>query len=222
MVEKNLKNMNLQLFADGDEDETGTGAPIKPEAPPAQPQKQFSPQPQGKTFSEDYVQALREEAKGNRIAKKNLESKLRDLIGLKPDEDLSDDRINGFKTAQDSAVANALRTANDRLLKAEIKSLEGYDSKLLERLLDKTKITIEDDGTVVGLKEAAAEIEQEFPQVRIAVGDQLGGGTNPAHQKPLVGLEALQEALNEAIKNRNLPEQIALKQRIFEAERSAK
>ena len=170
---KHLFPIDLQRFAEGDP--AGQDPPADPPArkdPPADP-----PKPTGTLFSEDYVKQLREEAKDHRLAKKAAESKLRTLIGLKEDEDVDDKKITAFQTQQQQAIATALEKANNRLLSAEIKSLGGYDHKLVERLLDKSKVTITEDGNVEGLKEAVEALTTEFPAVKIPA--KGGGGANP-------------------------------------------
>ena len=127
-----------------------------------------------KTYPEEYVKALREESKERRTSQKAIESKFKKLIGLKDEDDLSDDKIAAYQTAQQTQLTAAQQKANEKLLLAEIKSLDGYDPKLVARLLDKSKVKITDDGEVTGLKEAVEALALEFPQVkkmeRLAVG----------------------------------------------------
>lgn len=134
-------------------------------------------EPNTKTFSEDYVKAIREEAKENRLSKKAVESKLKKILGLKDEDDISDEKIAAFQTNQQTQLTAALQKANDRLLQAEIRGLDGYEPKLVERLLDKSKVKIADDGTVTGLAAAVEALAIEFPQVKKVVG--AGGGANP-------------------------------------------
>ena len=164
----------------------------------------------GKTFSEDYVKTVREEAKENRIARKTAEAevvavkaKLKKLIGLKDTDDLDDTKIAEYQTAQEAKLGEALKKANDRLLQAEIKSLEGYDAKLVDRLLDKSKVTIADDGTITGLTEAVKALETEFPAIKIATAQT--GSANPPIQGSLTEKDQLIEQYNKAEKQRNIP-----------------
>lgn len=154
-----MLKINLQKFAEDTE-------PVqKPEATKEPAKETASTPAQGKVWTDEYVQGLREEAKNHRLAKKAYEAKLRSLLGLKEDEEISDDRITQYQQSQSKAIEEAILKANDRLIKAEIKSLEGYDTKLVERLLDKSKLTINEDGTVTGLKEAVETLATEFPQI---------------------------------------------------------
>jgi hypothetical protein len=165
--------------------------------------KTLTPDTTGKTFSEDYVKAIREEAKENRLARKAAEAdalavkaKFKDLLGLKAEEDIDDAKIAGYKTAQERAQTAALQQANARLLTAEIKSLEGYDKKLVERLLDRTKVKIAEDGTVTGLKEAVEALAAEFPLIKIQAA--APGAANPPGAGIMSDLETLKAAYNAA------------------------
>lgn len=100
------------------------------------------------------------------------------------------------------AVEATLQKANDRLILSEIKSLDGYDVKLLARLLDKSKITIDDNNNISGLKEAVTALETEFPSIKIAV---KAGGANPPLAGSLTERDQLIEQYNEAEKQRNFP-----------------
>lgn len=180
----------------------------------------------GKTFSEDYVKTIREEAKENRLARKAaeekaaaIEAKFKTILGLKEQDSIDDAKIAAYQEAQTKAAAAAVSKANARLIQAEIKSLEGYDAKLVERLLDKSKITIDDNGTVTGLKEAVAAMEVEFPAVKKAAGASAGGNpANPAAPANLNTLESLKADYAAAVKSGRVDEQIALKNAIFREE----
>lgn len=180
-----LNKMNLQLFAEGElTAETVTGVIAV-----------------GKTYSEDYVHTIREEAKENRIARKAeetarqaAEAKLKAILGLKPEDTVDDAKIAAHTANQLKAVTDAMAKANARLLTAEIKGLEGYDAKLVERLLDKSKVKIAEDGTVTGLKEAVEALAIEFPAIKKAT--QAGSpGVNP----PPVGTKTVEDEYKDAL-----------------------
>lgn len=177
--------------------------PVKPE-PKVEPKQE----PEGKMFSEDYVKGLRDENKTYRLAKKELEAKLKALIGLKDEEDIDDAKIESYKTTTQAELTAAIAKANDRLILAEIKSLEGYDPKLVARLLDKSKVTIAEDGTVTGLKEAVAELEKEFPQIKVTT---PGNPANPA-QADKTPNDEYQELMKQI---REHPNDTLLKQKLF-------
>lgn len=167
---------------------------------------------QGKTFSEDYVASLREEAKTNRIAKKNLEARVKALIGLKDDEEIDDAKINAYQANLTKAQSEATAKANARLLTAEIKQLEGYDSKLIERLLDKSKVTITEDGEVAGLKEAVEALEVEFPLIK-----KSGVPNSPANPpaSTVTEIEQAESDYAKAVKSGDTVTAIMLKNKIF-------
>jgi len=176
--------------------------------------------PEPKLFSEDYVKTIREEAKENRLARKaaeeerdNLALKFKDIIGLKPEDPLKDESITLYKENLTKNMNAALEKANERLLQAEIKSLDGYDVKLVSRLLDRSKVTIEEDGTVKGLKEAITALEEEFPQIR--KGTQNGGANPPPNNATEV--EVLEQKLKQAHKDGDALSIVSLTRQIFEA-----
>lgn len=176
--------------------------------------------PEPKLFSEDYVKTIREEAKENRLARKaaeeerdNLALKFKDVIGLKPEDPLKDESITLYKENLTKNMNAALEKANERLLQAEIKSLDGYDVKLVSRLLDRSKVTIDEDGTIKGLKEAITALEEEFPQIR--KGTQNGGANPPPNNATEV--EVLEQKLKQAHKDGDALSIVSLTRQIFEA-----
>ena len=149
--------------------------------------------PAGKTFSEEYVQALRGESANHRTRARAAETALRQVLGLGETDDLGDvnARISAFKASQESAQAKALEKANARLIAAEMKSLTDYDQKLLGKLIDLSKVTVDDSGAVKGLKEAAEAAAKEFPQLRISTRQSFapansGGGNDGGNKNALI------------------------------------
>ncbi|MGF9714985.1 hypothetical protein [Paenibacillus naphthalenovorans] len=165
--------------------------------------------PEGKVWTDEYVSGLRAEAKEHRLQKKQYEGHLRTLLELNADDEISESHIAAFKQNQQKAISDALAKANARLISAEIKSLDGYDAKLVDRLLDRSKLTIEDDGTVKGLVEAVTELEKEFPQIKVT--SSSGSGVNPGAQGGRTELQELEEAYGKA---RNQAERIAIRNKI--------
>ena len=140
-------------------------------------------EPQGKTFSADYVHDLREESKGYRQTAKTYEQALRKALNIADGEEIGDidKRIKAMQNAQTAAVTEATAKANARLISAEIKGLDGYDPKLLAKVIDYSKITIDDDGNVTGVKEAAEEAAKEYPAViKEKTPAKYSGGTGSA------------------------------------------
>lgn len=143
---------NVQLFA----------------GPENNPLEKTDPPAAGKTYSEDYVSALRGESAGYRTRAKSYETALRTALGVKDGEELGDlnARLATYQQNNDQAQATALQKANDRLIKAEMRTLEGYDHKLLAKVIDLSGVKVSDDGAVTGLKEAAEAAAEEYPSVR--------------------------------------------------------
>ena len=175
-----LKPMNLQLFA---EPNNGDQGPVK-DTPPAA----------GKTYSEDYVSALRGESANYRTRAKAYEGALRTVLGLKDGEELGDlnARLSAYQQNQTKQQSAALEAANKRLISAEMRTLEGYDHKLLEKLIDLSNVKVEEDGTVTGLAEAAAN---DFPAVRKSPPPFSRGAKGPAE-----GTENKKDRANAALR----------------------
>jgi hypothetical protein len=165
---------------------------------------------QGSVWSDDYVKGLREEAKMHRLAKKSVEGKLKALIGLKDDEDVDDAKIAAYKDTQSKAANEAISKANARLIAAEIKGLDGYDTKLVAKLIDHSKITIADDGTVKGITEQLPELEKEFPAIKAIASGSPANPPGASNSKTL--RDEYDEALAEAFKN---PRNEELKRKVF-------
>jgi len=141
-----------------------------------------TPAEETKTFSADYVKALREESKGYRQRATGTEKAIRTALGLKDDEELGD--VEQRIKARESST---LQTANNRLIAAELKGLEGYDQKLLAKVIDLTNVKVDDKGNVTGIKEAADAAAKEYPAVKSGTKSSFvppnpaagGGTTNP-------------------------------------------
>ena len=173
-----------------------------------------------KTFTEDYVKALREENKSHRLRGKQYLTLLQKVTGLQ-DEDFDEAKVMGWKNSYESEWqkknTETLTKANERLLQAEIKNLDGYDAKLVSRLLDRSKVKITEDGAIEGLTEAVEALVTEFPQVKkAAVVNQTGANPPPTEFKGEV--EKLKEEYEKAVQQNNLPLQVALKSKIYALE----
>ena len=137
-----LKPMNLQLFA-----EPGDPVPTSESTPAA-----------GKTYSEDYVTALRGESANYRTRAKSYEGALRTVLGLKDGEELGDlnARLSAYQQNQTKAAVRRPGGGKQSACSPrQSRTLEGYDHKLLEKLIDLSNVKVSEDGTVTGLKEAA-------------------------------------------------------------------
>ena len=83
--------------------------------------------------------------------------------------------------AEKKAKEAALRTENDRLIKSEIlsKADKFIDADAVYALVDKSKITVKDDGTIEGATEALAELENSKPHLLKHKPVAKPGATNP-------------------------------------------
>lgn len=126
-----------------------------------EPKNSSQAQEDAKTFSADYVKALRDESKGYRQRATGTEKAIRTAFSLKDDEEIGD--IEQRIKARETSI---LQAANDRLIAAEMKGLEGYDQKLLSKVIDLTTVKIDDKGNVTGIKEAAEAAAKEYPAVK--------------------------------------------------------
>ena len=103
---------------------------------------------------------------------------LRRLLGVPEGEELGglEERVTAFEKAMEAK----LQAARDQVISAELKALSGYNTKLLDRLLDRSKLTVDDNGKVVGLDEAVKQIETEFPEVKLREEHKSFVPVNPA------------------------------------------
>lgn len=175
MIKLNPLRISMQHFGDDGEPQ--------PQPQPTTPQGEET-----KVYSADYVKALREEAKGHRLKATGYEKSLRTALGLKDDEDIGD--IGQRLAAREAAL---LKAANDRLIAAELKALDGYDHKLLSKVIDLSGVKVDEQGNVTGVKEAAEAAAKEFPAVKL--------GTKQPYVPPNPGPTGGNEANPNAIMN---------------------
>lgn len=177
-----LLKLDLQTFA-------GDPPPTDPPAtPPADP-------PAPKTYDEDYVKSLRDEAAKYRKKAKELETnsttQQQDLInkvftafGINPDPNVEFEKQ--LSTAQQQAQA-AEKRANDRLIQAEIKAigtgLHLVDLDAVDKLVDKSSFAVKEDGSVEGVKEALEQLAADKPYLVKDPGEPKPSGYVPGAQQ---------------------------------------
>lgn len=91
------------------------------------------------------------------------ETALRKIFKVGDGEELSD--IDGRLTEFQAEHERLISVAKDKLITASLNALEGYNTKLLARLIDRSKITVDKNGNVTGLEEAVKAVSKEFPDV---------------------------------------------------------
>lgn len=122
------------------------------------------------------------------------EAAFRKLFGIAEDEEIGDldDRISTFSAEREKL----LEAAKNKVIDAGISSLEGYNGKLLARLIDRTKITVDENGNITGLAEAAKAVAEEFPDVAAKKNRQPFVPSNPPAQ------DSTSKTMNDLIRGR--------------------
>jgi hypothetical protein len=204
-----LNKINLQYFGEGSDDGDDAGTKTPPKAT-------------GKVWTDDYVQSLREEAKNHRIRAKSAEATLRSLLGLNDGEEITDTKIAAYKQKIAAEASAAVEKANARLISAEIKGLSGYDAKLVDRLIDRSKIKVDESGAVIGLKDALDALSTEFPQIKTTTGTPpAGDGTPPpaGGNPPTKNSTRLAQLEEQLAKATTLEQKLTIKREIFEVQK---
>ncbi len=91
------------------------------------------------------------------------EKTLKSIFGVADDEELGD--LTQRMETYNNSMQSKLSAVNDKIIAAELKSLQGYDTKLLAKVIDRSNIRVSEDGTVTGLTEAVETAAKEFPAV---------------------------------------------------------
>lgn len=103
---------------------------------------------------------------------------LRKLLEIPENEEIGsiDERISAYEKSVEAKLA----AARDQVISAELKALSGYDTKLLDRLIDRSKLTVDKNGKVNGIEEAVKAIATEFPAVKLKTEHKPFTSVNPA------------------------------------------
>lgn len=128
--------------------ETNTNASTETEAK-AEPQ---TAEPQKQTQADQNAEKL-----------STYETALRKIFKLADGEELGD--IDGKLTELEAEHEKLISATKDKLITASLNALDGYNTKLLARLIDKSKITVDENGNITGLEEAVKAVSDEFPAV---------------------------------------------------------
>jgi len=161
----------------------------------------------GKTYDETYVKQLRQEAAAHRVKASDLQkqidelpgqitSKLFKALGMEADPNKAYEQQ--IQEAQTKAQA-ATELANNKLVRGEVKFLSAQlgvvDPDAAFALMDKSKIKVDDQGNVEGVKEALEALLKDKPYLKGQGGNTppvVGGGSNPGSggQTPGAGMNA--------------------------------
>lgn len=186
-----LRRFDLQFFADdgddGDPNAGGTGGnePQDPADGKQDPSKQEpTPKLEEKTFTQTDVDSIIQK----RLARerKQWETQLEEekkKAAMTEAERLKAEKEEAEKKAQD-----AMRTANERLVRAEVKQLcvdlNIVDSDAAYALMDRENVEVKEDGSIAGVKEALEKLVDAKPWMK---GTQkkpgVGGDSNPGDDK---------------------------------------
>ncbi len=113
-----------------------------------------------------------------KTANTTYEKTLKSIFGVADDEDLGDiaQRVEVYNNSMQAKIT----AVNDKIISAELKALQGYDTKLLAKVIDRSGITVADDGTVTGLQEAVEAAAKEYPAVVVKKDSKPYAPYNPA------------------------------------------
>jgi len=205
-----LLKLDLQYFAE----------PNTPEPPP-EPQEPEPQDPQPKVYDEEYVKKLRDEAAKYRKKAKGLEDQTQTqqqellkqvlgVLGIDPDPNKEfEKQISDAK----AAAQEAQRKAHDKLVRAELKMVGSelglVDVDVAYMLLDKENISVGDDGSVEGVKEALEKVLADKPYLAKGTDSQPNNHYQPGPKQksnpappPKDGSEKV-AAIYEQLKARN-------------------
>ena len=95
------------------------------------------------------------------------------------------ERLKAEKEAAEKKAQDAMRTANERLLRAEVKAtavaLDIVDPDAAYVLMDRDAVSVAEDGTTQGVEDALKALIKDRPYLLRQKGNQsVGGATNPA------------------------------------------
>jgi hypothetical protein len=140
------------------------------DTPPNSPPTLSTP-PEPQTFSREYVHELREENKTWR-QKAQAETTAREVAEKRATDaetvaqEAAEKRAKDAETAAEQRVKEADRRANTRIINAELR-LAAAKAGIIDldglKLLDVSKVTIKDDGTVAGADELIGQAKKDKP-----------------------------------------------------------
>lgn len=127
-----------------------------------------------KSFSLEYVRELREENKATRLARQELENRLKTL----------EEELNKTKKEGDEKVSAAQRAAEERLMRAELKAAaikNGLVDLDVLKLADISALKLNEHGEVEGVDKFFEDFKKSKPHFfGTAAGNTSAPGTKPA------------------------------------------
>lgn len=216
ILEQPLRHkMDLQFFAEIDEDELPEGGKTtveEPENNPKEPSEKLLTQ-------EEFEKALKARLERERKKYANydeLKAKLAELeraeeerrkAEMTESERLKAEKEEAEKKAQEAAeqAKKAQESAQQRIINTEIRSvarvLNANDPNDVLALIDKSGIEVDDDGNVKGVDEAVKALKAAKPWMfKQAIGVDAVGGGNPPKNPSVDELSAKEKELEEVKK----------------------
>lgn len=94
---------------------------------------------------------------------KVYENALRKIFGLSAEEELGD--VDRRITELEQKNENIVQAAKNSIITANINAMQGYDTKLLRKVIDLSSVEVDENGNITGLDAAVKTAETEYPAV---------------------------------------------------------
>ena len=163
-----------------------------------------------RTYTEEYVRALRAESAGYRTRAKALDEQ---LAGIRKAFSIPDGQdpdwtkvLSDHEATHKTALEAAEKNAKQALLRAEVRALGAelgvVDADVVWQLVDLSKAQIADDGKITGVKEAIEALLKDKPFLKGSTGAKAGVGAPGGNPGPS-GAPDLVEAAKKLAEERN-------------------
>ena len=169
-----------------------------------------------RTYTEEYVRALRAESAGYRTRAKGLDEQ---LAGIRKAFSIPDGQdpdwtkvLSDHEATHKTALEAAEKNAKQMLLRAEVRALGAelgvVDADVVWQLVDLSKAQIADDGKITGVKEAIEALLKDKPFLKGSTGAKPGVGApggNPGPSGAPDAVEAAKKLAEERNKGKTAP-----------------
>lgn len=164
-----------------------------------------------RTYTEEYVRALRAESAGYRTRAKALDEQ---LAGIRKAFNVPDGQdpdwtkvLSDHEATHKTALEAAEKNAKQMLLRAEVRALAAelgaVDADVVWQLADLSKAQIADDGKVTGVKEVIEALLKDKPFLKAATAGKSGGVGAPGGNPGPTGAPDAVEAAKKLAEERN-------------------
>ena len=169
-----------------------------------------------RTYTEEYVRALRAESAGYRTRAKALDEQLavvRKAFSIPDGQDPDWTKVlSDHEATHKTALEAAEKNAKQALLRAEVRALGAelgvVDADVVWQLVDLSKAQIADDGKITGVKEAIEALLKDKPFLKGSTGAKPGVGApggNPGPSGAPDPVEAAKKLAEERNKGKTVP-----------------